>query len=272
MRVLFCGDVVGRAGRAAITEHIPTLRKQLALDFVLVNGENAASGFGITTKITRSFMQHGVDAITCGDHCFDQKELFDAIVDEPALLRPENFSEHLPGTGHRIYITETGKRIAVIHIMTRLFMRFMVDCPFKTLDQLLDEYTFGGNVDAILVDIHGEATSEKMALGHYLDGKVSMVSGSHTHVPTADYQILPGGTAYQTDAGMCGDYDSVIGFEKTHCVRNFLEHVVRERRSAASGEATLCGLFVDIDDSTGLANRVEPVRIGGRLSTNVPKV
>ncbi|MCB2082154.1 MAG: YmdB family metallophosphoesterase [Hyphomicrobiales bacterium] len=271
MRLLFCGDVVGRSGRQAITTHIPTLRRQLRLDFVVVNGENAAGGFGITEKICDQFQQAGADVITGGDHTFDQPETAGFIARSSALLRPANFPENTPGLGHKEYTAQNGQTVVVVHLLTQLFMKTMLDSPFEAVDRILKRYALGGTCQAIIVDLHGEATSEKMAMGHYLDGRVSMVVGSHTHVPTADAQILPGGTAYQTDAGMCGDYHSVIGYQKDIPVQNFLTRRRSERLTPAGGEATLCGVYVETDDRTGLAKRIVPVRTGGRLQPSLPE-
>lgn len=265
MKILFCGDVVGRSGRAVIKKHLNALRKKHALDAVIVNGENAASGFGLTHKICEGFREAGADVITGGDHCFDQKEVMHFINQYPQLLRPGNLPDSLPGAGVGEYEVK-GKKLVVAHVLCQLFMKYTVDHPFLCLDKLLQPYELGRNADAIIVDVHGEATSEKMAIGHYLDGRVSLVTGSHTHVPTADEQILPGGTAYQTDAGMCGDYDSVIGFKKEVSLPGFLHKIRTQKNEVASGDATLCGIIVETEKTTGLAEAVYPVRVGGRLS------
>ncbi|HVZ00108.1 MAG TPA: TIGR00282 family metallophosphoesterase [Dongiaceae bacterium] len=270
MRLLFCGDLVGRSGRDVVVEKLPGLRRDLALDLVVANGENAAGGFGITQKICDELYKAGVDCITTGNHVWDQKETIAFIGSDPRLLRPVNFPAGTPGKGSGIYQTARGRKVLVANIMARLFMD-PLDDPFQAAEQLLRAHKLGGNVDAILIDFHGEATSEKMAMGHYLDGKVSLVVGTHTHVPTADHMILPGGTAYQTDAGMCGDYDSVIGMEKATPIARFTKKMPTERLSAAMGPGTLCGLYVETDDATGLAKKVEPVRVGGRLSQAQPK-
>jgi metallophosphoesterase (TIGR00282 family) len=270
MRILFCGDLVGRSGRDVVVEKLPSLRRDLDLDLVVANGENAAGGFGITQKICDELYKAGVDCITTGNHVWDQKETLSFIGSDPRLLRPTNFPAGTPGKGSGIYQTARGKKVLVANIMARLFMD-PLDDPFQAAEQLLRAHKLGGNVDAILIDFHGEATSEKMAMGHYLDGKVSLVVGTHTHVPTADHMVLPGGTAYQTDAGMCGDYDSVIGMEKATPIARFTRKLPTERLAAATGPGTLCGIYVETDDVTGLAKRVEPVRVGGRLSQVQPK-
>jgi 2',3'-cyclic-nucleotide 2'-phosphodiesterase len=269
MRVLVCGDVVGRAGRKVLCDHIPELRKQLDLDFVVVNGENAAGGFGITGEICQEFYAHGVDAITTGNHVWDQRETLAYIQRDTKLLRPHNFPTETPGRGVGVFEARGGKRIVVLHVMTRLFMDAL-DCPFVCLDRQLDVHRLGENADAIMVDVHGEATSEKMALGHFCDGRVSAVVGTHSHVPTADAQILPGGTGYQSDLGMCGDYDSVIGMRKEEAVARFVTKLRNERLSAADGEATLCAALVETDDATGRAVHIAPLRLGGRLQPHWP--
>lgn len=265
MKLLFIGDIVGRSGRDAVTKGLPELRRSLDLDFVVANGENAAAGFGLTGKICDSLFDAGVDVITGGNHSWDQREIIPYISQQSRLLRPENYPAGTPGKGVGLFSTPGGRRVMVVNVMTRLFMD-PLDCPFAALNRVLPK---GGpkaaGVDAVIVDVHGEATSEKMALGHWADGRASMVVGSHSHVPTADAQILPGGTAYQTDAGMCGDYDSVIGMEKGPAVDRFVRKVRGERLSPADGEATLCGVFVETDDATGLAIHVAPIRQGGRL-------
>jgi len=270
MRLLFCGDLVGRSGRDVVIERLPALRRDLALDLVVANGENAAGGFGITQKICDELYAAGVDCITTGNHVWDQKETVAFIGGDPRLLRPINFPAGTPGKGSGVYQTARGKKVLVANLMGRLFMD-PLDDPFQAADQLLKTYRMGGNVDAILIDFHGEATSEKMAMAHFLDGKVSLVVGTHTHVPTADQMILSGGTAYLTDAGMCGDYDSVIGMEKQTPIARFTKKLPTERLSAAMGPGTLCGLYVETDDASGLARRVEPVRLGGKLSQAMPK-
>ncbi len=270
MNLLFCGDVVGRSGRDAVVQHVPGLRKSLALDFVVVNGENAAHGFGITEKICNELFRAGVDVITGGNHTWDRAEILPYLDSERRLLRPVNYPAGTPGRGVGEYVDARGRKVLVINVMARLFME-LLDDPFAALEQALPQ----GNpkatgYDAVIVDMHGEATSEKMAIGHVADGRASIVVGTHTHVPTADARVMKGGTAYQSDVGMCGDYDSVIGMEPRAAIRNFLRRFPKERLSPASGEGTLCALFVETDDGTGLARRAEPVRLGGCLSQNLP--
>jgi 2',3'-cyclic-nucleotide 2'-phosphodiesterase len=268
MRLLLCGDVVGRPGRSVLIEHVPRLRSELRLDFVVANGENAAHGFGITDKICEELYACGVDVITTGNHVWDKREIISYIDGDSRLLRPLNFPPGTPGRGHGIFALADGRELLVINAMARLFMD-AIDDPFTSVDRLLAEHPLG-TVDAILVDFHGEATSEKMSMGHFCDGRVSAVVGTHAHVPTADAQILPGGSAYMTDAGMCGDYDSVIGMQKDIAVARFVRKMPGERLQVAEGEATLCAAFIETDDATGLARHIAPLRLGGRLQPEWP--
>ena len=263
MRILFLGDVVGRSAREAVIKQIPEIRRNFSLDFVIVNGENAAGGFGITEKICEDFFSSGIDCITTGNHVWDQKELFDYIKDENRLLRPINYPEETPGKGFEIFPNQLG-RVLVVNVMGRLFMESLDD-PFNAIEKVLDENPLGVTCDAIIIDIHAETTSEKTAMGHFCDGRVSLVVGTHTHIPTADHQILPYGTAYQTDAGMCGDYDSVIGMEKTEPIRRFVEMTPGGRFNPAQGSPTLCGVIVETSPD-GLSEAIEPFRLGGILS------
>lgn len=272
MRILFLGDVVGRSGRQAIEEHLPGLRQSLKLDSVIINAENAASGFGLTEKIANQLFEAGADVLSGGNHSFDQRDITTALDKDPRLLRPANYPDGTPGRGFCVVEAGRGRKILVINVMGRVFMN-PLDCPFRTADAILSKYRMGGGtVHAVLVDVHGEATSEKTAMGHHLDGRVSLVVGTHSHVPTADARILTGGTAYQTDAGMCGDYDSVIGMEKTEPVQRFLSRINKDRYSPATGPGTICGTFVETDDRTGLAKRIEAVRIGPHLSQAMPSL
>jgi len=269
MRLLYCGDVVGRAGRRAVCAQIPQLRRHLELDFVCVNGENAAHGFGITPEMCDEFLNAGVDVVTTGNHAWDKREIIDYIDREDRLLRPLNYPEGTPGLGANVYDLDDGRRVMVMQVMGRLFMD-PLDDPFAAAERALRNHRLGHSVDFILTDIHAEATSEKMAMGHMLDGRVTLVAGTHSHVPTADAQILPGGTAYISDVGMCGDYDSVIGMEKTTAIARFVTKLPTARLEPADGSATLCGVFVETDDATGLARHVAPLRIGGRLAPQWP--
>ncbi len=269
MRLLFLGDIVGRAGRDAIVAHLPELKRAAAIDMVVANGENAASGFGITDKICHTLFEAGVDVITLGDHTWDRPDVAKFIDREPRLLRPINYPSGLPGRGAHIYATATGAKVLVINLLGQVFMGEFNN-PFEAVDKALGGVTLGRTVDCIFVDMHCEATSEKMAMGHYVDGRASLVAGTHTHVPTADCQILPGGTGFQTDAGMCGDYNSVIGMDKAEPLTRFTRKIKTGRFEPALGEGTMCGVFVETDPATGLATLIEPVRLGGRLSQALP--
>lgn len=269
MKFLYCGDVVGRSGRDIIIERLPELRKKLGLDFVVVNGENAASGFGITEKICKNLYEVGTDCIVLGNHSFDQKEIMGYMDSDLKLIRPANYPEGTPGRGASSFRTRAGKTILVVQVMGRVFMD-PLDDPFAAVEKILRTGKLGQKYDFILVDIHGEATSEKMAMGHFCDGRVSLVVGSHSHVPTADAQILSGGTAYQTDAGMCGDYNSVIGMDTAEPIRRFTRKISAGRFTPALGPGTLCAVYVETDDATGLAIKVSPVRLGNRLSEAMP--
>ncbi|MBF9021094.1 TIGR00282 family metallophosphoesterase [Rhodobacterales bacterium HKCCA1058] len=266
MKCLFLGDVMGRAGRAAITTHLPRLREDWKLDFVVVNGENATSGMGLSGGHAKDILAAGADCITLGDHAFDQKDMFGFIENEPRVIRPLNISKAAPGQGARIFTAPGGRKVLVAQALGQVFMKHPYDDPFSALDPILKSHPLGGMVQAVIVDFHAEATSEKMAMGHYCNGRASLVVGTHTHVPTADTMILSNGTAYQTDAGMCGDYDSVIGMDKAEPLRRFLTHIPKERFSPALGEATLSGVYIETDDRTGRATVARAVRVGGKLS------
>lgn len=273
MRFAFFGDVVGRSGREGLAEHLPALRRELQLEFVIVNAENAAAGFGITEGTARELFDAGADCLTLGNHSWDQKEALTYIVREPRLIRPANYSEFsdVPGRGSNLFETPAGKRILVMNVLGRVHMDALDD-PFAAVDRALESAPLGMVADAVVVDMHAEATSEKMAMGHFCDGRASLVVGTHTHVPTADGQILVGGTAYQTDAGACADYDSVIGNQKEEPLRRFTTRIPGGRYKPAEGPATVCGVFVETDPKTGLARRIEPIRVGGRLSQSVPRL
>src|SRR6056297_232939 len=262
MRLLFLGDVMGRAGRRAITENLPTLRKDWRLDFVVVNGENASGGMGLTGAHAKGLFEAGADVVTLGDHAFDQKDMLQAIESEPRLIRPLNFAKEAPGRGARVFSDSRGRKVLVTQVLGQVFMKRCFDDPFSAIDAVLRAHPLGGAVQATLVDMHCEATSEKMAMGHFCDGRASVVVGTHTHIPTGDAQILPRGTAYQTDAGMCGDYDSVIGMQKEEPLRRFITGMPKSRFEPANGTATLSGLYVETDDRTGKATRVDHFREG----------
>ena len=269
MRILFLGDVVGRSGRDAVAATLPRLRATLLADLVVVNGENASHGFGLAPDMAQAIFAAGADVITLGNHSWDRRELIPYIAQEPRVIRPLNFPPGTPGAGSFVVALADGRRALVLNAMGRLFMDAL-DCPFRGTAELLARYKLGASVSAIVADFHAEATSEKMAYAHSFDGAVSFVVGTHTHCPSADHHILPGGTAFQSDAGMCGDYDSVIGMSKEGAAARFWQKMPGERLQPASGEATVCGLFVVTDDRTGLAVSVEPVRQGGRLSQAMP--
>jgi 2',3'-cyclic-nucleotide 2'-phosphodiesterase len=268
MRILFLGDVIGKPGRDVLSAELPRLKDTLGIDLTIVNGENAAHGFGLTQAIARDFFAMGVDVITTGNHWADQKEIISFIGDEDRVLRPVNYPKGTPGRGANLYQTRKGERVLVVNVMGRVFMDALDD-PFAGVDRELDACPLGEAADAIVVDVHAEATSEKMAMGHFCDGRASLVVGTHQHIPSADAQILPGGTAYQTDAGACADYDSVIGMEKFQPVQRFVTKMSTGRFTPATGPATLCGVFVETD-AKGLATRIEPVRVGGRLKQALP--
>jgi 2',3'-cyclic-nucleotide 2'-phosphodiesterase len=269
MRILFIGDIVGRSGRAAVLDRLPRLVRDWKLDFVAINGENAAGGFGITEAIYQEFVDAGADAITGGNHSWDQKEALVFIERAPRLLRPINFPAGTPGRGAALIEAKNGARVLIVNAMGRIFMD-PLDDPFAAIERELTACPLVLGADAIIVDIHGEATSEKQAMGHFCDGRASLVIGTHTHAPTADHQVLPHGTAFMSDVGMTGDYDSVIGMDKNEPLTRFLRKIPGARFEPAMGAATLCALAVETDDATGLARRVGAVRLGGRLEEARP--
>jgi metallophosphoesterase (TIGR00282 family) len=271
MRLLFVGDVLGRPGRDAIETHLPALKRELKADFVVVNGENSAHGAGITGKICEQLMAAGADVITGGNHSWDQREALSYIEQQPRLLRPHNYPVGTPGRGAAVFTAAGQRKVLVLNLMARLFMD-PLDDPFAMVDRELQRHRLGHTVNAIILDFHGEATSEKMAMGHHVDGRVSLCVGTHTHVPTADTMILDRGTAYQTDAGMTGPYNSVIGMETAAPIQRFTKKIGGGKLNPADDVATLCGTFVETDDRTGLARRIEPVRVGGRLAEHRPAV
>ena len=270
MKILFLGDVMGRAGRRAITENLPRLRAEWKLDFVVVNGENATSGVGLSGDHAKSLLAAGADCLTLGDHAFDQKDMLRFIETEPRVIRPLNFSKAAPGMGARLFTAQNGRKVLVAQALGQVFMKRPFDDPFSALEPVLKAHPLGGLADAIVIDIHCEATSEKMAMGHFCDGRASLVVGTHTHVPTADGMILPGGTGYLSDAGMCGDYNSVIGMDKAEPLRRFITGMPKERFTPANGTATLSGVYVETDDRTGRATRIAMVRDGGLLEPATP--
>ena len=270
MRLLFLGDIMGRSGRHALAARLPELREAWRLDFVVVNGENATGGMGLSGAHAKLILEAGADCITLGDHAFDQKDMLQFIETEPRILRPLNFAKKAPGAGARLFDAPRGKKVFVAQILGQVFMKRPYDDPFSQIDDALKKAPLKAVANAAIVDIHAEATSEKMALGHWVDGRVSLAVGTHTHIPTADAQILPRGTGYQSDAGMCGDYDSVIGMDKAEPINRFITGMRKARFTPAEGEATLCGTFVETDDLTGLSKSLHSVRIGGRLLPAAP--
>jgi 2',3'-cyclic-nucleotide 2'-phosphodiesterase len=270
MRLLFLGDIVGRPGRNAVIERLPALRERWRLDCVVINGENAAGGFGITEAICDEILAAGADAVTLGNHSFDQREALVFIERQPRLLRPVNYPPGTPGRGANLIDTASGRRILVVNAMGRVYMD-PLDDPFAAVERELDLCPLGQVADAVVVDIHAEATSEKQAMGYHCDGRATLVVGTHTHVPTADHRILPAGTAYMSDAGMCGDYESVLGMQREEPLRRFLQKTPGARFEAAGGEGTLSGVAVETHDRTGLALRVAAVRLGPGLEETWPR-
>ena len=269
MRLLFLGDLVGRTGRMAVIDRLPRLIADHELDFVVVNGENAAGGFGITEDILRAVLAAGADVVTTGNHAFDQREALVFSERHEQFVRPINFPAGTPGRGSVLLHARNGARVLVINAMGRVFMDALDD-PFAAIEAAVGAWPLGEQADAIVIDFHGEATSEKNAMAHFVDGRVTLLIGTHTHIPTSDYRVLPAGTDYQSDVGMCGDYDSVIGMNHEEPLRRFLQKVPGERFSPARGPATISGLAVEIDDNTGLATEVAPLRLGGALSEAMP--
>jgi hypothetical protein len=269
MRLLFLGDLVGRVGRNAVVQRLPALVAEHRLDFVVVNGENAAGGFGITEDILQSVLDSGADVVTTGNHVFDQREALVFAERQERFLRPVNYPAGTPGRGAGLFTARNGARVLVVNAMGRVFMDSLDD-PFTAIDRELAACPLGEQADAVLIDFHAEASSEKQAMAHFVDGRATLVVGTHTHVPTSDYRILSGGTAFQTDVGMCGDYDSVIGMDKEEPLRRFLRKIPGERFVPANGAATISGLAVEVDDATGLAAAVAPLRLGGTLTEVLP--
>ena len=265
MRILLFGDVMGRSGRDGLTRHLPDLKAKIKPDVVIANAENAASGSGLTMKIAEEMFAMGINCLTSGNHVWGQRELLVSIDREPRILRPLNYPDLTPGRGTYLHGLPDGRKLMIVNLMARVFMEPVLDDPFAAAEKLVAAHKLSGNLQ-IFVDFHGEATSEKMAMAHVLDGRVSAVVGSHTHVPTADEQILPKGTAYMTDAGMCGDYDSIVGMKKNVAIWRFTRKTPPpDKKAPAEGEATVCGALVTTDDATGLATGIEPVRVGGKL-------
>ena len=269
MNILILGDVAGPAGVKAVKERLPEIIKEKKIDFAIVNGENAAdSGRGITKKIFEEFLKAGADVITTGNHVWDHKDAEDIASKNINFLRPSNMPKDSPGKGEGIFI-KNGKRFIVLNLMGNVFMK-KCDDVFVEAKKFIERFKLGdGQADFIIVDMHGEITSEKMAMGHLFDGKATMVVGTHTHVPTSDHRIMEKGTAYQTDIGMCGDYNSVIGMNRDNSLKRFLKDSSAENHFPALGEATISGLLVIADDETGLAKKVQPIILGGSLQERI---
>jgi metallophosphoesterase (TIGR00282 family) len=269
LRILFVGDVVGRAGRTAISEYLPGMIRDWALDLVVVNGENAAGGFGITETIYQDMLDAGADAVTLGNHAWDQREALVFIERAPRLVRPINYPAGTPGRGAAMIEAKNGARVLVINAMGRIFLD-PLDDPFAAIERELSACALKHDADAIIIDMHAEVTSEKQAMGYFADGRATLVVGTHTHVPTADHRILPAGTAFMSDVGMTGDYESVIGMSKDEPVSRFLRRIPSSKFEPANGPATLCAVAVETDDATGLAQRIAAVRLGGKLEEAKP--
>ena len=271
MKIVFIGDVMGRAGREAVEAHLPQVKEALDPDVIIANGENAANGTGITEKICKQLYEAGVNCITLGNHTWKQREIIPYITRDKQLVRPLNYRDDTPGNGSYVFQTSSGQKILIINALARLFMADLVRDPFIEVEKLLGAYKLGRDVSAIFIDFHGEATSEKMAFAHYFDGRVSAVVGTHTHLPTADYHVMAGGSAFMSDAGMCGDFDSVIGVRKDIAVHRFTKDLPSERMTPATGEGTMCGVYIETNDATGHAKSIQPIRLGGLLSQAMPK-
>lgn len=264
MRILFLGDVVGRAGREAVKRHLPALVSEFGIEFSIVNGENATHGFGLSEAHFNALVEAGADAVTLGDHAFDQPETRSFIERAPTLVRPVNMAEGTPGRGAML-LPAGDKQVLVIAAQGRVFMD-PIDDPFRAVEAAVAECPLSERADAILVDFHCEATSEITAMGRFMDGRASAVVGTHTHVPTADARILAAGTGFVSDVGMCGDFDSVIGMEAAEPVNRFLTGIRSERLTPASGEATVCGVVIETDEKTGLCRSIQTVLRGGALA------
>ncbi|MDR2464410.1 MAG: TIGR00282 family metallophosphoesterase [Holosporales bacterium] len=272
MKILFCGDVVARSGRDVIKKYIPYLKKTWGIDCVIANGENMQHGCGLSAKTCEELMQVGVDVITTGNHVWDNKEMLSFIEMNHCVIRPINFADTVPGRGFALFQTCIGD-VLVINVMGQIFITPVLDNPFPILSNFLKSYKIGSDkLKAIVIDFHGEATSEKIAMAYYLDGQVSLVVGTHTHVPTADARILPNGTAFLSDAGMCGDYSSIIGASIETLSCRYLKKIpMKKSLEPPSGEGTLCGVYIETDDETGLSKVIHPIRLGKVLATTWPQ-
>ncbi|MDC0231998.1 TIGR00282 family metallophosphoesterase [Pelagibacteraceae bacterium] len=269
MNILLLGDIMGPSGRKAIIEELPKIIKKKKIDFTIVNGENAGDlGVGITKKIFHDFLNAGADVVTTGNHVWDEKEAIEFITKETRLLRPQNLIKGSPGNGYGIFNSKNKKKVAVINLMGNVFMKKSEDV-FIEAKKFIQTVQLKKEADFIVVDMHGEITSEKMAMGYLFDGKATMVVGTHTHVPTSDHVIMEKGTAYQTDVGMCGDYRSVIGMNRDNSLKRFFKDSSAKKHYPALGEATIAGLMVTADTKTGLAKKVEPIIVGKYLENRI---
>jgi metallophosphoesterase (TIGR00282 family) len=264
MKILFCGDVVGKSGREALKAYLPRIQKKHAPELIIVNGENAAHGFGLNEKICYEFYSYGVHVITTGNHVWDQKDFVHTLNQDISVIRPLNYPHDAPGRGYIVYKLKDGRKVLVINVMGNLFMEEL-NMAFPAVEAVISHYELKKNVDVIVVDVHAEATSEKNAMGYFLDGRVSAVLGTHTHIPTSDTRILPKGTGYQTDLGMCGDYDSIVGFKSETPVARFLKKGPTERLSPAEKAGTLSGVLFTLSDQTGLCEEIIPIVLGPHL-------
>jgi len=270
MRILFLGDVVGKVGRNAISNRLPSLIEKLKLDFVIINGENASHGRGLSEKHYNDLINAGADVVTLGDHAWDQKETLGYIEREQNLVRPINMAKGTAGRGAALVNAKNGQQVLVVQGLGRVFMN-PIDDPFLAVEEAIAQCPLGQMADAVIVDFHAEATSEMQAMGHFLDGRASLVVGTHTHIPTSDHRILKGGTGLMSDAGMCGDYDSIIGVETDEPLNRFLTGVPKGRFTPAEGEATLSGVVIETDNKTGLCKTIAPLRVGGVLAEVMPE-
>ena len=270
MRLLFLGDMVGRSGRTIVYERLPGLIADFGIDFTIVNGENAAGGFGVTEAILTETLDAGADVMTTGNHVWDQREALTFAPRYDRFLRPANYPDGTPGRGMGVYEARNGARVMVSNIMGGLFMAPQLGDPFMTAERQLDGIELGRDFDCVFFDLHAEATSEKVCFAHFVDGRASLVAGTHTHVPTADHMILDGGTGYISDVGMCGDYGHSLGMDKDEPLHRFLTRVPKARFEAATGPATLSGVAAEISDRTGLTEKIAPIRLGPRLAETMP--
>ena len=267
MNILFLGDIVGNSGCEAVKKYLQKNIEEKKIDFIIVNGENAAKeGVGITEEVTNNLFASGVNVITSGNHVWDQKEIIGHIDRENRLLRPKNMIEPSPGKGFGIYNSKNGLKVGVLNLMGNIFMK-KCDDAFEAAQKFILNHKLKKDYDFLVVDFHGEITSEKMAMGHFFDGKATFIVGTHTHVPTSDTIILKNGTAYQTDAGMCGDYNSVIGMNKDNSINKFLKKK-SQKHYPATGEASLCGSIIECDVETGLAKSINQFIYGGDLKNS----